>query len=107
MKVKVHVLRLGHFPKSKIESENIFLIKYYIITILNFFLERFGQYLIKSKNEFPIVFSNLARKGSRVFFQARRLISCQLACIYLLNSRGGTRSFDFDITFLYPIIVTP
>ena len=30
-----------------------------------------------------------------------------MACIYLLNSRGGTRSFDFDITYFYPIIVTP
>ena len=39
-----------------------------------FFLERFGQYLKKSKNGFPIVFSNLARKGSGVFFQARKLI---------------------------------
>ena len=30
-----------------------------------------------------------------------------MACIYLLNSRGGTQSFDFDITYFYPIIVTP
>ena len=30
-----------------------------------------------------------------------------MACIYLLNSRGGTRSFDIDITYFYPIIVTP
>ena len=30
-----------------------------------------------------------------------------MACIYLLNSRGGPQSFDFDITYLYPIIVTP
>ena len=37
MKVKVHVFRLGHFLMSKIKSESIFLIKYYIITILNFF----------------------------------------------------------------------
>ena len=28
------VFRLGHFPRSKIDSEIIFLIKYYIITIL-------------------------------------------------------------------------
>ena len=74
MKVKVHVFRLGHFARSKIESESIFLIKYYIITIINFILERFSLYLTKPKNGFPIVFSNLARRGSRVFFQARKLI---------------------------------
>ena len=74
MKVKVHVFRLRHFAKAKIESESSVLIKYFLITILNFFLERFGQYLKKSKNGFPIVFSNLARKGSGVFFQARKLI---------------------------------
>ena len=38
------------------------------------FLERFCLYLTKSKNGFPIVFPNLARKGSTVFFQARKLI---------------------------------
>ena len=28
-----------------------------------------------------------------------------MACIYLLNSRGGTRSFDFVITtYSYPLI---
>ena len=73
MKVKVHVFWLGHFPRSKIDLESMFLIKYYIITIL-IFVERFGPYLTKSKNGFPIVFSNLAQKGSRVFFQARKLI---------------------------------
>ena len=30
-----------------------------------------------------------------------------MACIYLLNSRGGPQSFDFDITDFYQIIVTP
>ena len=25
-----------------------------------------------------------------------------MPCINLLNSRGGTRSFDFDITYFYP-----
>ena len=50
------------------ESESIFLTKSYIVSILNFFLERFGLYLKKSKNKFPIVFSNLARKGPGFFF---------------------------------------
>ena len=54
-------------PKSNLKA--VFPIKYYIISILNFFLECFGLYLAKSKKGFPIVFSNLARKGSRVFFK--------------------------------------
>ena len=42
-------------------------------SVLNFFLKRFGQYLKKSKNEFPIVFwkSDLTGIGSifwRIFF---------------------------------------
>ena len=69
MKVKVHVFWLGHFAMSKIESESRFPIKYYIITILNFF----WSVLTKSKNGFTIVFSNLAQKGSRGFVQARKL----------------------------------
>ena len=73
------------------------------IFLFYFFFERFGQYLKKSKNGFPIVFSNLARKGSRGFFQARKLIF--LPTIYLLNSRGGTQSFDFVITtYSYPLL---
>ena len=53
----------------------IFLIKYFIFTTL-FFLGGRGidLYLTKSKNGFPIVFSNLAQNGSRVFFQGRKLI---------------------------------
>ena len=106
MKVKVHVFRLEHFPRSKIEFESIFLIKYYIITILNFFVERFGLYLTKSKNGLPNVFSNLARKGSRVFFfKLGSKFFCQRACINLLNSRGGPQSLDFVITtYSYPLL---
>ena len=56
MKMKVHVFWLGHFARSKIESENIFLIKYYIITVL----KKIGafQSVFKNvkKNGFPIVF---------------------------------------------------
>ena len=37
--------------------ESSFLMKCFIITVLNFFMERFVQYLKKSKNGFPIVFS--------------------------------------------------
>ena len=54
-----------HFPKSKIISESRYLKNYYVITIQNFFLD---QYFKKSKNEFPIVFSNLARPMVGFFF---------------------------------------
>ena len=41
--------------------------------------------------DFSIVFSNLAREGSSVFFQAR-----------------GPKNVDFDITyFIYSFMVTP
>ena len=97
MKVKLYVFRLGHFARSKIESESIFLIKFFIITILKK-IESFGLYLTKSKNGFHIVFSNPARKGSGFFFQAQNLFFRQLACIYLLNSSGGPQSLNFVIT---------
>ena len=78
MKVKVHVFWLGHFARSKFESERSFPMKYYIITILKKKIEHFGLFLTKYKNEFPIVFSNLARKGSKGFSQARGGISSDL-----------------------------
>ena len=59
---------VGALRKVQNRTKSSFPIKYYVITILNFFLERFSPYLTKSKNGFPIVFSNLARKGSRFFF---------------------------------------
>ena len=48
-------LRLGHFPKSKIDFESSFLKKYYIVTVLKKKFKRFDQYLKKSKNGFTIV----------------------------------------------------
>ena len=52
MKVKVHVFWLGHFAKSKIESESSFPIKYYIIPIPNFF----GAYIQRrQKMDFPLL----------------------------------------------------
>ena len=47
MKVKVHVFQLGHFERSKIEYESIFLIKSYIITILKKTIGAFCLYLKK------------------------------------------------------------
>ena len=83
------IFRLGHFLKSKI-YDRIFLTKYYIITILKKFLERYGLWPVfnKGKKIFPIVFSNLARKGFFFLSQARKHFFCQMACIYLVNSRG-------------------
>ena len=71
----------------------------------NFFLERFGLYLTKSKNGFAIVFSNLAQKGSGFFFKARKFFFCQMAYIYLPNSCGRPKCLDFVITtYSYPLI---
>ena len=53
--------------RTQIWNENVYM------TILIFF-ERFAQYFKKSKNVFPIVVSNLERKGSGVYFHARVLI---------------------------------
>ena len=68
-----NAFRLGHFSRSKIESKSIFLIKYYIFTILNF-VWAFRPKSKKVKKLISIVFSNLGRKGSGFFFQARKLI---------------------------------
>ena len=65
------VRRLCIFSSSTFQSQNsksIFLKKYYIITFLNFFL-CFEQCIKKSKNEFPIVFSNLARPMAAGYFR--------------------------------------
>ena len=35
-----------------------------------------------------------------VFLQARKLIFCQMACIYQINNRGLVKTFNFDITLL-------
>ena len=98
MHFHIHAFLVGHFPRSKIEFKSIFFIMYYIITILKK-MERFCSYLTKSNNGFPITFSNLARKGSKVFFKLGRWFVCQRACIYLLISCGGPKSFDIDIAY--------
>jgi hypothetical protein len=61
-----------HFPKlfwKQIWNENVH------ISILKIFLERFGQYLKKSKNGFPIVFSkcDLARGGGGAKFVTEKI----------------------------------
>ena len=75
---KLHVLRLGLFARSKIETECIFLIKYYIITIINdYYYETNGAFwpiFNKVKNGFPIAFSDLAQKGLVFFLHDKKLI---------------------------------
>ena len=66
-----------------------------IFLFKNFFLERFGQYLKKSKNGFPIVFSNLAREGSRGFFQARKLIFFPNGLYLPTKQPWGSPKFGF------------
>ena len=50
-------------------------------------------------------------EGFGFFFSSEEAnFFCQMACIYLLNSRGGPQSFDFDIThfisnYSYPLVV--
>ena len=67
---RLSILSSSTSPKSKINSENRFLKKYYIITVLNF-LEPFDQYLKKSKkkNGFFILFSNLSRPMAGVILE--------------------------------------
>ena len=84
---------LGHFARSKIKSESIFLIKYYIINSKK--KRAFWPLFNKVKNGFPLVFSNLARKGSMGFFQARKLIFLP-NCLYLPTKQPwGSPKFGF------------
>ena len=66
MKVKVHVFLLWHYARFKIKSESIFLIKYYIFNILKK-IGAFRPIFTKVKKLFPILYSNLARKGLGFF----------------------------------------
>ena len=63
--------QFDHFPKSKIDSESKFVMRMSIL-LFKFFLERFGQYLEKSKNGFPIVFSNFQLARADSFFRDRK-----------------------------------
>ena len=66
------VFRLGDFLRSKIESESIFLTKYYIITILKSKkLERFGLYLTNSKKWISHCIFKSCAEGFRVLFSSQ------------------------------------
>ena len=98
------IFRLAHFLRSKIEYEGIFLIKHYIITSQIFF-GVFRPIFNKFKKLISHFIFKSCAEGFKGFFQARKLIFvCQMACIYLLNSRGGPRCLDFVITtYRYPL----
>ena len=57
-----NAFRFDFGPRKAPQTENIHF-------HFHAFLERFGSYLTKSKNGFPIAFSNLAQKGSGFFFK--------------------------------------
>ena len=56
-----------NFPKSKIDSKSRFEMRMSIFLFKNF-LKRFGQYLKKSKNGFPIAFSKSDLTGVGYIF---------------------------------------
>ena len=74
MKVKVNVFRLAHFLMSKIETESIFLIKYYTNTILKRKFRAFRPIFNKVKNGISHCIFKSFTEGFRVFFQAGKLI---------------------------------
>ena len=83
-------LYFGHFPKSKIDSESSFLIKYYIITILIFFPEWFKQHL-------KILFSQLL-EGQSEFLKGQNgeEFNFQSICKHhrsLRREKGGLFAF--------------
>ena len=62
------VFWLGHFPRSKIESESIFLIKSYIFSILNFFFGAFRSIFKKVKKWISHCIFKSCAEGFRGFF---------------------------------------
>ena len=60
-----------HFPKFKMTSESRFLKKYYIITIPKKIGAFWSVYKKKSKNRFPIVFSNFQSPRADLFLRDR------------------------------------
>ena len=62
--------------------------------------------------DFHLHFQILRGRVKGFFFKLGSKFFCQMACIYLLNSRGGPQSFDFDITYFiynysYPLLLRP
>ena len=69
MKVKLHIFWLGHFAMSKIEFASSFPIKYYIITILKYFLS-LSTYIKESKKmDFPLYFQILRGRVQGFFLK--------------------------------------
>ena len=68
-------------------------------------MKRFGRYLKKLKNGFPIVMSNLAQKGSRVY--TRVLISSPNALYQPSKQPWGASNLKFLLLTFDPIIDIP
>ena len=59
------------------------------------------------KKDFLLYFQILRSRDQGFFFLARKLFFPQMACIDLLNNRGGHRSLYFVITtYSYPLLIT-
>ena len=63
--------QVGHFARSKIESESIFLIKFYIITILNIFWSNLVYIYQSRKMDFPLYFQILSGRVQGFFSSTR------------------------------------
>ena len=69
--------QFDHFPKSKIDFLSRFEMRISIFIFWIFFLDRFGQYLKKSKNGFPIVFSKGDLTGVGSLFLLKKFLKKQ------------------------------
>ena len=114
------ILDLGKCPNQKThESENACFLVGALCEVKNRIWKHFSHKVLynyystffcvsdytflSQKMDFPLYFQILRRRVW-VFFQARKLIFCQMACIYLLNSRDDPQSLDFVITtYSYPL----
>ena len=77
---------LGHFLRSKIESESNFLKKYYVITSLKKIWSILAHIKPSTKIDFPLHFQILRGRVQGFFFQARKLIFFQLIIPYYSQS---------------------
>ena len=63
----MHVFWFGHIPSSRIKSKSFFVIRCYIISVLNFFVERFGPQNGVQKNNFLLYFQKVIWVGGKFF----------------------------------------
>ena len=101
---RIHVFSVWPLPEvenwflKQIWNENIH------ISILNFFLERFGHYLKKSKMDFPFYFKNVILKWPKVFKEIDHGCFWVFGPYYIGKSPCTTCRLTFEFR---PIIVRP